>query len=34
MSILEELGEVGIFALTALIILGIVALSKIIKRIK
>ena len=34
MTILEELAAVGIFALLALVILGIVALAKIIRRIK
>lgn len=34
MTILEELAAVGIFALFALVILGIVALAKIIRRIK
>ena len=34
MAILEQLAAVGIFALIALVILGIVALAKIIHRIK
>lgn len=34
MSILEQLAAIGMFALFALVILGIVALAKIIRRIK
>lgn len=34
MTILEQLAAIGMFALFALVILGIVALAKIIRRIK
>ena len=34
MAILEQLAAIGMFALFALVILGIVALAKIIRRIK